>query len=156
MIQTDLLSNILKETAEMYEGFIRLEYDKYDAVITDNTARLDEIISIEQAFFLKMRGLEQKRQKITKDMNMQDKTLKQILELAQHEEKAKLKVEHERLLKALNDFKKINSECKSLIEVKLHKINSCIEKKESLGSTYTNNDNKINNGNKNYFISRKI
>ncbi len=154
MVQIDSLCNILKESAETYESFIKLEYDKYDTVIRDDIIRLDEIISAEQVFFLKMKGLEQKRQKITQNINMKDKTLKEIIELCDKEEKVKLKAEYDRLFKALTDFKKINSECKTLIEVRLHKINSAINKQGVNKNNYTNNAGNVNN--KNSIISRKI
>jgi ribosome assembly protein YihI (activator of Der GTPase) len=153
MIVTDSLCNILKESAETYESFIKLEYDKYDAVVRDDITRLDEIISSEQVFFLKIKGLEQKRQKLTQSMNMKDKTLKEIIELSNNEEKSKLKEQYDRLFKALSDFKKINSECKTLIEVRLHKINSAIDKQGISKNNYANNENR---NNKSSIISKKI
>jgi len=37
-------------------------------------------------FYLKMKGLEQRRQKATRNINMQDKTLKEIIESSSDEE----------------------------------------------------------------------
>jgi len=86
MIVTDSLCDILKESTETYENLAKLEYDKYDLMIRDDINRLDEIISKEQVFYLKMKGLEQRRQKATRNINMQDKTLKEIIESSSDEE----------------------------------------------------------------------
>nr|WP_312577356.1 flagellar protein FlgN [Sedimentibacter sp.] len=152
---TDALCNILIESSDTYESFIKLEHDKYDAIIKDDIKRLDEIISKEQAFYLKMKGLEQRRQKITQDMNMQNKTLKEIIEITGDDEKCKLKSAYDTLHKTLSNFKKINLECKTLIEVKLHKINSAMEKHVMAENNYSDSDCKIKN-HKSSIISKKI
>ncbi|MBP1925764.1 hypothetical protein J2Z76_001625 [Sedimentibacter acidaminivorans] len=153
---TDSLCDILKESTETYENLVKLEYDKYDLMIRDDINRLDEIISKEQVFYLKIKGLEQRRQKATRNINMQDKTLKEIIESSSNEEeKYKLKLEYDRLFKVLLDLKKVNSKCKTLIEIRLHRIDNAISKIGEKENTYTNVENQKNKI-KNYLISKKI
>ena len=152
---TDSLCDILKESTETYESLVKLEYDKYDAMIRDDINRLDEIISKEQVFYLKMKGLEQRRQKATQNINMQDKTLKEIIESSDIEEKYKLKSEYDRLFKALLNFKKVNSKCKTLIEIRLHRIGHAMSKLGEKENTYTYVDHQKNNL-KNCMVSKKI
>lgn len=158
MEQVDALCVLLQESAETYESFIKTEYDKYDAVASEDIKRLDQIIANEQVFYLKMKGLEQKREKLVQNMDMKGKTLIEIIEIIGTEDKEeshRLKIVYDRLLKALNDFKKINLECKTLIEVRLHRIDNIMIKLGVKENTYTNGESK-----KNYFksniVSKKI
>jgi len=155
MEQMDALYALLEESAELYEEFIKVEYEKYDAVIKDDIKSLDEIISKEQVFYLKMKGLEQKREKLTQTMNMKDKTLKEIIELTDKEVNNKLKLVYDRLFKALKDFKKINSECKTLIEVRLHRIENVMTKLDEKENTYTSGESQRNNL-KSHIVSKII
>jgi len=161
MKQKDTLYALLNESAETYESFIKIEYEKYDAVARDDIKKLDEIIETEQVFYMKMKGQEQKRNKLVQNMGFEDKTLKEIIEIIkieENDENHEFKKVYDRLFKALNDFKKINSECKTLIEVRLHRIeNVMIElgKKENREYIYTNADNKKDYF-KNHIVSKKI
>lgn len=128
MEQIDALYGMLGEGALLYESLIKVEYDKYDAVIKDDINELDKIISKEQVFYLKMKGFEQKREKLMSSMNMNGKTLKEIIAMTDEPDNSKLKLMYDRLLKSLNDFKKITKECKTLIEVRLHKIDNAMNK----------------------------
>lgn len=118
----DSLYKILAENLELYEDFVKIEYEKYESIANDDIKRLDEIIEKEQVHYLKAKGLEQKRMKITDGMNMKDKTLKEIIHACEDDCKSDLRSIYEKLFKTLEEFKKINGECKTLLEVKLHRI----------------------------------
>lgn len=153
MEQMDALYTILEESLELYESFIKVEYDKYDAVIKDDIKKIDEIISKEQVFYLKAKGLEQKREKITNSMNIKDKTLREIIEMDDEEDNSKLKLVYDRLFKVLEDFKIISSECKTLIEVRLHKIEILQGKQND--NTYFSGESQKNNL-KSHIVSKRI
>lgn len=155
MEQMNSLYELLQDSAELYENFIKVEYEKYDAVIKDDINKLDEIISKEQVFYLKMKGLEQKREKLAQAMNMTDKTLKEIIETSDKDENYKLKLVYDRLFKALKDFKKINQECKTLIEVRLHRIENAMTKLGKKENTYTSGESQRNNL-KSHIVSKII
>jgi len=155
MEQMDALYTILEESLELYESFIKVEYDKYDAVIKDDIKKIDEIISKEQVFYLKAKGLEQKREKITNSMNIKDKTLREIIEMDDEEDNSKLKLVYDRLFKVLEDFKKISSECKILIEVRLHKIEILQGKQSENENTYLDGKSQKNNL-KSHIVSKRI
>lgn len=154
MKQMDALYTMLQQNAELYESFIKIEYDKYDAVIRDDIKKLDEIISKEQVFCLRLKGHEQNREKLMLDMNMKDKTLKEIIEIADDDQSSKLKLMYDRLFKALLEFRKISEECKTIIEVRLHRIETAMSKLSEKENIYTNGDNY--NNIKSLIISKKI
>lgn len=151
----DFLYAILQESLELYENFIKVEYDKYDAVIRDDIKKLDEVISQEQVFYLKVKGLEQRREKLIESMGMKHKTLKEIIELSDEHERLRLKPMYDSLLVSLNDFKKINSECKTVIEVRLHRIDVAMSKLGEKQNNYPNAEGQKNNLKSN-IVSKKI
>lgn len=151
----DSLYLILEESLELYGSFVKVEYEKFDAVVKDDIEKLDEIISKEQVFYLKAKGIERRREKITDSLNMKDKTLKEIIEISNEEESSRLKLLCDRLNKSLVDFKNINSECKTLIDVRLHRIDTVMSKLGEKDNTYTNGEKRKNNLNS-HLVSKKI
>lgn len=154
MESNNALYALLIEYTEIYENAVKLEYEKYDASVKNDMDKLNEVISKEQAFCLKMKGLEQKREKLTLSMKVNDKTLKEIIELYDGDNKIKLKSEFDKLNKALIDFKKINHECKTIIDVRLHRINSIMSKLGQKENTYA--ENSKHNNIKSNILSKKI
>jgi ribosome assembly protein YihI (activator of Der GTPase) len=154
MEQNNALYALLIEYTEIYENAVKLEYEKYDASVKNDIVKLNEVISKEQVFYLKMKGLEQKREKLTLSMKVKDKSLKEIIELYEGDNKIRLKSECDRLNKALVDFKKINNECKTIIDIRLHRINNVMSKLGQKENTYTNNSKHSNI--KSNILSKKI
>ncbi len=155
MKQMDSLCTILQESLELYENFIKVEYEKYDAVIKDDIKRLDEVISNEQVFYLKVKGLEQKKEKLIESMGMKDKSLKEIINISVQEDRSRLIPLYDNLMKALTDFKKINHECKTIIEVRLHRIDVAMNKLGEKDNSYPQNENQKNNLKSN-IVSKKF
>lgn len=147
MKEINALCMLLKENAEILENTIKIEYEKHEAIINDDINILDSIVEKEQVFYLEMKGIEQKRIKLVDSMGMKDKKMSQIISSAHGEDREKLQDIYDRLLKALNDFQKISQECRTLIEIKLHKINDSLNK---LG--YKENKDTL----KNFMLSEKI
>lgn len=151
----DSLYAILEESSELYENFIKVEYEKYDAVIKDDIKKLDEVIEQEQVFYLKVKGLEHKKEKLIETMCMKDKSLKEIICLCDEDESLRLKSMYDRLLKALNDFKRINLECKTIIEVRLHRIDVAMSVLGEKENNYPSSENQKNSL-KSSIVSKKI
>ena len=147
----DTLYELLKENSELYKIFLDLEYKKYDAVIKNDIKSLDDIVSKEQAYYLKIRGIEQKREKLMDSLGMTGKTLKEIIDSTGNHI---LEDQYEELNNTITELKKINSLLKTLIKVRLNRID---KKMISLGekeNTYSNGKN--NSIQKSLLISHKI
>lgn len=151
----DSLCTILQESLELYENFIKVEYEKYGAVIKDDIKKLDEVISEEQVFYLKVKGLEQKREQLIESMGMKDKTLKEIISMSNQEDSARLTLLYDKLLIALTEFKKINLECKTIVEVRLHRIDAVMNKLGEKDNGYPQNEIQKNNLKSN-IVSKKF
>ena len=142
----DTLYNLLEENIELYNNFLELECKKYDAVLKADTITLDGIVSKEQACYMKMRGFEQKRVKTLEELGLKDKTLKEIIELSEHEQKMHLTIVYDELNKLITDIKRISNLCKAVIEVRMHRVEKLMDQ---LGE-------KDNTQSKNLILSKKI
>jgi DNA-binding transcriptional MerR regulator len=151
----DKLYKLLRENAELYDNFLELEYKKYDAVLKDDILTLDDLVSKEQVYYLKMRGLEQRREKVLKDLGFSDKTLKEIVEMSKDEQKLQLTGIYGELNKLINEFKKINNLCKTIIEVRLHRVDKIVSQLGEKENTYSNGEINTNNS-KSLIFSKKI
>jgi Fe2+ transport system protein B len=149
------LIELLEESAELYKGFLELEYKKYDTVIKNDIEALDDIVSKEQAYYLKVRGIEQKREKLLESMGYKGKTLKEITEVCDENDKDMLNKEYDELLKIITDVKKISSLCRTLIEVRMHRIDKTMEQLGEKNNTYSNNQSSPGKS-KSFILSKKI
>lgn len=149
------LYEILMESTELYNNFLELEYKKYETIIKDDTLNLDDIVAKEQVFYLKMRGIEQKRIKHIEEMGMKNKTLKEIIELSDVENKTMLKEAYDELFKLITEVKKISNLCNTVIEVRLRRIDRATSQLGQNEKTYSKEDVK-NNNSKSFLLSKKI
>ena len=149
------LYEMLKQSAEVYKNFLELEYKKYDTVIKDDTAVLDDIVAEEQVYYMKMRGLEQKRKKHVEEMGMKEKTLKEIIDLSEGQQKLMLTEAYNELHKLILETQKIISLCKDVIEVRLHRVHKAMNQIGEMDNTYLVEESKNNNPNS-FIFSKKI
>lgn len=149
------LHDLLKESTQLYSRLLELEHEKYDALIKADIEILDAIVSKEQAYYMKMRGDEQKREKLLKDMGFSGNTMREIIEMSQGEEKAKLNDAYIELNELLKEVKKINGMCKTLIEARLRRVDNALSQLGEKENTYTDAEHKNGNA-KSLIISKKI
>jgi alanyl-tRNA synthetase len=147
----DTLYELLRENAELYKIFLDLEYSKYDAVIKNDIKALDDIVAKEQAYYLKMRGIELKREKLMDSLGMSGRTLKEIIDSTGIE---KLEEPYEELRNTIAELKKINNLIKTVIEIRLNRIDKAMVSLGEKENTYSNGKNK--NTQKSLLISHKI
>jgi len=150
----DSLYQLLKEYTEIYKMFLELEYDKYEAVIEDDVIALDNIVSQEEVYYLQMKGIEHKREKLLNSLELSGKTLKEIIDVAENESKIKLQEQFEELNNTIKELNKINDLLKTVIEVRLRRINKEMNNLGEKENTYTNDNSK--NVTEGLLISHKI
>ncbi|HCX61260.1 MAG TPA: hypothetical protein DHU59_02355 [Clostridiales bacterium] len=149
--------DILKESSDLYKSFLELEYEKYDAVIKNDVDALDDIVSKEQVYYMKMRGVDQKREKLVDAMGCKGMTLKEIIETDKIKNNSELIEKYNEFSEIIQEVKKINSLCKTLIEVRMHKIDDALVQLGERDKTYSNTttENKNNSG-KSLMFSKKV
>lgn len=149
------LYDLLKESAQLYGKLLELEHEKYDAIIKADIKMLDDIVSKEQACYMKMRGDEQKREKLLVKLGFGDMTLREIIDLSQGEEKTMLSDAYNELSELLKEVKKINEMCRTLIEIRLRRVDNVLSQLGETENTYTDAEHK-NSKAKSRIISQKI
>lgn len=148
------LYELLKENNEVYKMFLELEYDKYKAVIKNDVISLDNIVSQEEVYYLQMRGIEHKREKLLNSLGLSGKTLNEIIDAADDEFKTNLQEQFEELNNTIKEVKKINELLKTIIEVRLRRINKGLSNLGEKENTYSNDKSK--NSTEGLLISQKI
>lgn len=149
------LYTVLNESTQIYREFLELEYKKYDAILKADIETLDDLVSKEQVFYLKIRGLEQKREHLIETLGFKDKTLKEIIEISNNEQKQILLDIYNELNKLITEVKKINNLSKTLIEVRLHRVDKAMTQLGEKQNTYARNERKNSNV-KSLMISKKF
>lgn len=149
------LYTVLNESTQIYREFLELEYKKYDAILKADIETLDDLVSKEQVFYLKIRGLEQKREHLIETLGFKDKTLKEIIEISNNEQKQILLDIYNELNKLITEVKKINNLSKTLIEVRLHRVDKAMAQLGEKQNIYVRNEHKNSNV-KSLMISKKF
>ncbi len=148
----DTLYQLLKEYTKIYKMFLDLEYEKYEAVIKNDLIALDNIVSQEEVYNLQIKGFDHRREKLLNSLGLGGKTLKEIIDAADNDSKADLQEQFEELNNTIQELKKINGLLKTVIEVRLRRLN---KKMSTFGeNTYANEKSK--KGTEGLLISQKI
>lgn len=160
MNKLDNLYNILEEQLHLYEEFMKVEDEKYNVILADNIKRLDEIVTEEQVFFLKSRGLDQKREFLLKEIGFEGKTLRQVIDLVDDLNKDRFKKMHQDIFNVLQNFKEKNNQCQDLVQIRLYRaqtmINKLDESKANRNLYFKDGSSDEIDVNKMKFISKKI
>lgn len=132
----DTLYELLKENNKIYKMFLELEYEKYDAVIRNDLRALDDIVSQEEVYYLKMKGIEHKREKHLNSLGLSSKTLKEIIYSSEFVYRKSLLKQFEEVNNTIKELKKINSLLKTVIEVRLRRIYEKMKEKPCLDQLF--------------------
>lgn len=149
--------NILKESIDLYKSFLELEYEKHDAIIKNDVDVLDDVVSREQAYYMKMRGVDQRRERLVDAMGCNGMTLKEMIAANKIENNKEFVEKYEELSNLIKEVRKVNSLCKTLLEVRMRKIDDTLVELGERDKNYsnTNTENK-GNGSKSLLLSKKV
>lgn len=147
---------IIEEFIDFFDNLIPIEQEKLDAAVKNRVSFVEECMHKEQAAVLRLRGLEQKREKEQESLGMKDYTFRQILEHVPEDVFAALKPLFDRMSEQVSQFQSISSSAKDMIEVNLHVIQSSLAEKAPGRETYSASGKKNDNENSNHFTSRSV
>lgn len=146
---------LIEEFIDFFEELISVEQDKLDAAVKNRVSFVEECMHKEQAAVLRLRGLDQKREKEQERLGMAGYTFRQILKDAPEETAAVLKPLFDRLSEQVRMLQSITDNSKDIIEVNLHTIQSALAANTPGKDTYSASGKK-NNNNNNHFTSRSV
>lgn len=135
----DRLEHIVKDSIETYRAFLELEKNKYDILLKDDYRKLNEVIQEEQVYNLKIRGIEQKKDTILKELGLQGMTLKDI---ANTYDNTDLLEAYEEFNCIINELKETHKLCKLVVDIRIRRVNNLIYK---LNSSKNHNTLNIDN-----------
>lgn len=147
---------LMEEFVTFFDELIPIEQDKLDAAIKNRVSFVEECMHKEQAAVLRLRGLEQRREREQKQLGMENYTFRQILEKVPDDTASALRPLFDQISERVRQFRSVSDNAKEVIELNLHEIQSALAAEESGRETYSASGKKNNNDNKNHFTSRSV
>lgn len=146
---------IMNEFIDYFDMLIPIEQEKLDASVNNRVSFVEECMHKEQAAVLRLRGLEQKREKEQERLGMKGYSFRQILEQAPEKDSAVLKPLFDRLSEQVRLTQSLSNNIKDAIEVNLHVIQSSLAGDASGRETYSASGQK-NSSTIKHFTSRSV
>lgn len=138
------LYEIIRSTLALFDDLIVFENKKLDAIAANDILLLDQHMNEEQAYLLKMRGLDAKREKVQKELGFAGLTFREIIEKAEAADKAALLPLFEELNEKSAELKAGIRSTKRYLDLHVNSIAALLEKLEAGGATYDQSGEKTN------------
>lgn len=120
------LLDMLKKHMDFYKEYLEFLESKLEIMANDKLEELDMYVKQEEVFFLRVKGIERERVQYLEELGYQEKSFREIIpffpENLQKEVHEVFGVFSDTLL----DIKATNLQCKSMAELRLHRIQSAI------------------------------
>lgn len=122
------IKDIMEEYIKLMDKLIDFEQEKLETIKEKNTELLDKFLKEEQVYLLQLRGLDQKRETIQKELNLEGLTYRQIIDKTESSIRSELEKSYNVLSEKTNQFKELLNTIKTYIDIKLHTIDAFKEK----------------------------
>ncbi len=122
-------ADLIRQFIELFDRMIPLEQEKLNVVKQNQVSALEDIIKREQAEIMALRGLDQKRERLQKDLGFAELTFQEILERVSGEEHGELQQLFDELSGRVKEFRSVTESSKTMMEVNLHAINKMVAQK---------------------------
>lgn len=129
--------SLIKEFIQLFDALISVEQQKLDAAVSNQVSFVEECMKKEQAFVLRLRGLEKRRESLQESMDMKDLTFSRILEKAPSEAKEQLSPLFQQLSQRVRDFQNVNESAKDAIQLNLYKLQSAMQTSSPKNNFYS-------------------
>ena len=133
---------VIDDTIALFGQLIDFENKKLDAIAVNDVELLERHMHDEQAFLLKLRGLDQKREKLQEELGCTGATFRQMIEQAEGEERERLEERNAILTAKTEELKAAVNSTKKYIELHIHSIDLLLQKVEGETRTYDKNGEK--------------
>lgn len=130
----DSFTDIIRQLTALAGEISQVEDAKAEAASNKHHELLDGFIQKEQAQLLKLRGLEQHRMKLAKDLGWESLTFRQILEKADPEQNEELTPLFIRLEEQLKRLTRSRNASEQIIRVRIHEIETALARQQGGGS----------------------
>ena len=118
---TEFIS-LIHDFIDLFRSLTTVEQQKLDAAVANDLSILEDCMKKEQAFVLRLRGLEQQRDTLQRKLKMKDLKFREILS---------------RVSEKVRIFQSINASAQDAISVNLHKIQSVLNSGQPDAGVYS-------------------
>lgn len=133
--------SIVNELIKLFSHLCEVEQKKLHTVEKNRVTLLEDCMNEEQAAILKLRGLDNRREKCMQNLGLEGATFQQILERVSDEDREHLQPLFHELSEKVRQFQELSDSAKAMIEINLHHINQVIAANQSeisVSSSITN------------------
>lgn len=123
---------IIRELTETAHSIARVEEEKAVALSLKRHELLDGFMKREQAYILKLRGLDQHRVRLTKSLGWESLTFSQILEKVEPIQKEYLKILFHDLEQELRAIQQSKEVAERMMNVRVYELLISIERQEGI------------------------
>ncbi len=134
---------VINDLIVLFEESLPLEHEKLKAVQNDDVAAVEDCMRREQAVMMKMKGLEQKREKVQQELGWQDKSFREIINAVPEDDRQEMKELFDRLSNAVKVFQDANQSALDMMKVHLKDIERVMKIKDAEGR-YNQDGNALN------------
>ncbi len=135
----DEFKKIIEQLISLFEQLTKIETVKLDAVAGKHVGTVEDCVTQQQALLLKLRGLEQARERAQAKAGYAGMQFREILEKVPDDEREDLFRLFDSLSREIQMFREVNNDSNQLLRTHLHSIDKALRSKA--GSTY-NGDGK--------------
>ena len=116
---TEFIS-LIHDFIDLFRSLTTVEQQKLDAAVANDLSILEDCMKKEQAFVLRLRGLEQQRDTLQGKLKMKDLKFREILSRVPDEVKEELTPLFQELSEKVRIFQSINASAQDAISVNFH------------------------------------
>lgn len=130
----DEFKDIIGQLIRVFQQLTKIEQVKLNAVAGKHIGTVEDCVTQQQALLLKLRGLEQARERAQKKAGYEGLQFRQILERAPDDEREELLVLFDSLSREIQMFREVNENSNEILRTNIHSIDKALRKKS--GSIY--------------------
>lgn len=125
----DEFKKIIGDLIRLFRQLIKIEEVKLNAAAGKHVATLEDCVTQEQALLLRLRGLEQSREKAQAKAGYGGLLFREILEKAPDSERESLYELFDELSREVQMFREISEDTNQILQTNLHMIQKALNKK---------------------------
>lgn len=137
----------MQDMIKFFDEFSKVLQEKIEAIEQNNATQLEEIMKKEQAFSMKVRGLEKAREAALEEIGLTAEDFKTMVYSPTDDEQQEVSTIYFQLKEKLNNYTTSSDIIRAQVEIKLHSIKMVLERLENAPAQGTYNKDGAENAN---------
>lgn len=151
------LMQILADLDGLFDQLILFEEKKAECIAQNDIDSLDSFMKEEQALLMKLRGLDQKRERLLTEMGVPDQTLRQLIQNSKGEEQTALQSHFAILSDKTGRLKVAIDYTQKLIELQQHGVETLLNQiSQGSPGTYDPSGSPVRTAGEGRFIPKSV